>query len=396
MGFATVCIVALALTVALAGLRRGRRASIFTFGMFGLLTLSVIGVSPAFGSAAWVLLLGLGLTFGWWLGMLRPRLRSAPWRWGVALPGHVFAAGGLLALPWATAAGAGFHPWWPWLPWAIAGLGLFESVLWRDEVVDIVLDRAPIDGLRRIAAGGVTSDRPLRVVQITDPHLGPFVPVDRLRAICARAVAKDPDLVLLTGDFLTIETNAEADALAQGLAPLAALPGRVFACRGNHDLEAPDVVARALAAAGVVLLIDDARIVETRVGRVQVVGFDFVWRDRAAHLAAVCARHPRVPGALRVAMLHDPGAFRHLAPGEADLVLAGHTHGGHLGLLRLGLPFTFVSVFADLPDHGLWARGADRLYVHRGTGHYGFPVRIGVPAEESLLRVHAAAGQQAS
>jgi predicted MPP superfamily phosphohydrolase len=43
-----------------------------------------------------------------------------------------------------------------------------------------------------------------------------------------------------------------------------------------------------------------------------------------------------------------------------------------------------------LPDHGLWARGRDRLYVHRGTGHYGFPLRLGVPSEESLLRVHRA------
>jgi predicted MPP superfamily phosphohydrolase len=41
-----------------------------------------------------------------------------------------------------------------------------------------------------------------------------------------------------------------------------------------------------------------------------------------------------------------------------------------------------------MPDHGFWARGTDRLYVHRGTGHYGFPLRLGVPSEESLLAVH--------
>ena len=47
-----------------------------------------------------------------------------------------------------------------------------------------------------------------------------------------------------------------------------------------------------------------------------------------------------------------------------------------------------LSAFSAMPDHGLWARGTDRLYVHRGTGHYGFPLRVGVPAEESLLRLH--------
>ena len=59
-----------------------------------------------------------------------------------------------------------------------------------------------------------------------------------------------------------------------------------------------------------------------------------------------------------------------------------------MGLLTLGLPLTFVSAFTPIPDHGFWARGRNRLYVHRGTGVYGFPLRVGVPAEESLLRVH--------
>ena len=89
--------------------------------------------------------------------------------------------------------------------------------------------------------------------------------------------------------------------------------------------------------------------------------------------------------------LHDPGAFIHLPEGEADLVLSGHTHGGQVGLVSLGLPYTMMRAFVKMPDHGLWARGTDRLYVHRGTGHYGFPLRLGVPAEESVLSVHSPA-----
>jgi predicted MPP superfamily phosphohydrolase len=89
-------------------------------------------------------------------------------------------------------------------------------------------------------------------------------------------------------------------------------------------------------------------------------------------------------------LLHDPGAFKHLPAGEADLVLSGHTHGGQVGLVSLGLSWTMLRVLMNAPDHGLWARGADRLYVHRGTGHYGFPLRLGVPAEESVLNVHTA------
>ena len=69
-------------------------------------------------------------------------------------------------------------------------------------------------------------------------------------------------------------------------------------------------------------------------------------------------------------------------------MLSGHTHGGQIGLVSLGLKGTVVSLFGVSPDHGFWARGTDRLYVHRGTGHYGFPLRMGVPGEESVVRVH--------
>ncbi|HWL88619.1 MAG TPA: phosphodiesterase, partial [Polyangiaceae bacterium] len=161
-----------------------------------------------------------------------------------------------------------------------------------------------------------------------------------------------------------------------------------FACRGNHDLEAPHTVADALADVGAKLLIDDAALVDTPAGPVQILGIDFYFENRAQRTRDACMAHPRLAGHLRLVLLHDPGAFRHLPDGEADLVLSGHTHGGQLGLLTLGLPHTFVSAFTKIPDHGLWALGRNRLYVHRGTGHYGFPLRVGVPREESLLRIH--------
>jgi predicted MPP superfamily phosphohydrolase len=172
---------------------------------------------------------------------------------------------------------------------------------------------------------------------------------------------------------------------------LSKLPGRVYACRGNHDHEAPRTVAYAMERIGARLLIDEACSVDTAAGRVQIVGLDFRWRgrERREAMARVLERHPREEGALRLVLLHDPGAFRDLPDGEGDLVLSGHTHGGQLGLWSLGIPATVVSVVGRMPDHGLWALGKNRLYVHRGTGHYGFPLRLGVPSEESLVRVHA-------
>src|SRR5262249_26573903 len=148
--------------------------------------------------------------------------------------------------------------------------------------------------------------------QISDPHLGPFMSVERLHAICERAVAASPDLVLLTGDFLTMESQSGVEPLRQALAPLRALAGRTFACHGNHDLEAPRLVAAALRANGIRLLVDDVAVADTPWGAVELIGFDFTFRERGAHLARVTARHPRRTQRLRLALLHDPGAFRHL------------------------------------------------------------------------------------
>ncbi len=83
-------------------------------------------------------------------------------------------------------------------------------------------------------------------------------------------------------------------------------------------------------------------------------------------------------------MLHDPLTFHYVPVGDVDLTLSGHTHGGQLGLVSFGLDWTVLSR-SRWPDHGLFAHGSNRLYVHRGTGFYGFPLRVGVPGELSVL-----------
>ena len=391
MGYFWLASIGGILVVALAArVRRGALYARFAMILLGIHTLISGALARHTGALFPVFAVLQALVFVHFFFLSQPRLRPFAYRLLVSLPASYFSAAVFISFPWAIAGALGFTPHGLWIPFVIAGIGVVQSLTARREEVDLLVDRAPVEGLRRHAVATERAGRPLRIVQISDPHLGPFMSVARLRGICERAVAQDPDLVLLTGDFLTMESQETHAHLEQALAPLRALPGRVFACNGNHDHEAPALVARALASAGARLLVDDATMVETGAGPVQLVGMDFHFARRRERMAAVCAQHPRVPGALRLVMLHDPGAFRHLAEGEGDLVLAGHTHGGQLGLVSLGGTFTALRLFADMPDHGLWARGPDRLYVHRGTGHYGFPLRLGVPAEESLLRVHLA------
>ena len=387
----SVALGSVALWVAVAAFARrarGAQYGAFLAVILGIHTLAAQGVLSAAG-ALWPVALYLHVTVYVHFALLvRPTLRGGLYRALVSVPGSWFFAAAFLAVPWSIARALGFSPWLPWLPFAVALLGLVDSLGAREDERDLWLDRTPVPTLRRHRTTGPRDDRPLRLVQITDPHLGPFMSVAALHAVCARAVARDPDLVLLTGDLLTMESQRDPAWLTAALAPLKALPGRCFACLGNHDHEALDTVVTALRANGVTLLVDAAAVADTALGPVEIIGFDFHWRDRARHLADVCARYPRREGLARIAMLHDPGAFRHLPEGAAELVLSGHTHGGQVGLLRLGLDATVVSALSDVPDHGAWALGRARLYVHRGTGHYGFPLRIGVPAERSLLRVH--------
>ncbi|MDB4932030.1 MAG: putative integral rane protein [Myxococcaceae bacterium] len=374
--------------VALARALRGGPYAMFLSVLLGIHALSSLGVFPHTG-AAWPLFVYLqAAVFVHFALLIRPSLRGWLYRAAVSVPGSWFIAAVFLSVPWSIARALGFHPWGAWLPFVLAGAGLVDSLWAAEDERHVWLDDTVVPSLRRHETSGANDARPLRIVQITDPHIGAFMSVASLQAICARAVARDPDLVLLTGDLLTMESQRDPAWLAAALAPLKAVEGRCYACLGNHDHEALETVKTALALNGIALLVDEMTVAETAAGPVEIIGYDFHFRDRAETLRRVTARFPRAGGMPRIAMLHDPGAFHHLPPGSADLVLSGHTHGGQLGLLRLGLRGTVVSALSQVPDHGQWALGTSRLYVHRGTGHYGFPLRIGVPAERSLLNVH--------
>jgi uncharacterized protein len=384
--FVAFCVVGVLAVSARAGMVRGRPYAFFVAILLSIESLVAWGLWSEMG-ALQPLFAALQATvfLHFWL-LTRPTMRPLALRLLVSLPASFFVGGTLLALPWSVAAGLGFSPWVIWLPYALAAIGMLDSLWTRESSVDLVLDEIEVPQLSRHPRGRAMEGRPLRIVQIADPHLGPFMSEARLRRICERAVERNPDLILLTGDFMTMESQTDPDVLARALAPLAAMRGKTFACMGNHDHEAPEVVYGACQRAGIELLVDDSRVVQTEAGPVQIVGLDFVWAKRRDHLARVSAAHPRVEGARRILLLHDPGAFRHVP--DADLVLSGHTHGGQLGLLWFGLPYTFVSATTKVPDHGFWALGTSRLYVHRGQSHYGFPLRIGVPAENSVLNVY--------
>src|SRR5689334_9161211 len=153
------------------------------------------------------------------VGLVQARLRPRAFRWAVSIPGMAFIATGALSglwllalLPlrvvcglagWTTALGV--LAWLDVVPLAIGVLSVLTSLRTVEEIVRIPLDRArheeftrlPVERRRARRAHPAAPARPLRVVQISDPHLGPWQPVHRLQRRLARLVAQDPDLVLL-------------------------------------------------------------------------------------------------------------------------------------------------------------------------------------------------------
>jgi predicted MPP superfamily phosphohydrolase len=339
--------------------------------------------------------------------LVRARMRGRIFRWLVSVPAQTFIAGGMLAGPWLLI----LFPFrlafdaldWQttlmgWtlvesLPLLLSAVSILTSMSTRPETVRFRLSRQGPEKIQRVPVERFRGrepepllERPLRIVQLTDTHLGPWKSVRRLRHQITELVARDPDLVMLTGDFLTMESMGSPGCLEEALQPLRPIADRCAAIFGNHDHEAPDHVRDAMQAIGIRLLIDDEICFETPVGSVQTVGSDYVSRGRTEHLATLLNRFPRRPDHLRLLLLHDPLAFHAVPEDEVDLVLSGHTHGGQVGLVSLGFDWTVLSR-TRWPDQGLFARGGSRLYVHRGTGFYGFPLRVGVPAEFSVLEI---------
>lgn len=245
--------------------------------------------------------------------------------------------------------------------------------------------RRPVTTRQRVAVPALRS--PLRVVQLSDLHLGPYLPDSRLAWLADRVSAERADLIALTGDFLTLRTLHDWAPVLRFAEKLHA-PQGVVACLGNHDVPVADGLTATLQSCGVTVLRDE--VVWLRRGsrtRTAVAGLD--WRaghgardGYAAAFARVCREAG--PDGPAVVLCHQPAVFDLAPPAFGGIMLAGHLHGGQVGL-RWGAQGGSLLRLFGLYDQGLFARGRRRLYSHRGTGVYGFPLRIGVPAEIAVL-----------
>jgi len=221
-----------------------------------------------------------------------------------------------------------------------------------------------------------------RIVQISDIHIGPALGRRFAARLTERVNALAPDLVAVTGDLV----DGTVEALREEVEPFAGLRGRhgVFFVTGNHDVYS-----------GGESWVERVRELGLRVLRNERVaiggqgGFDLAGVDD--HRGDwVHSSTEDLDGALAgrdaaralILLAHDPGTFRRAAKRGVDLQLSGHTHGGQIW------PFNFVVRLAVPFVAGLHRLGASQLYVSRGSGFWGPPMRLLAPSEitEIVLR----------
>ena len=225
----------------------------------------------------------------------------------------------------------------------------------------------------------------VRVGVISDLHVGgPHVGKERLAAVVKVMNRQETDLVVLLGDFVDPDVPlgqvVTHEAIAAELSLLRA-PLGAFAVLGNHDwAHDGDRMAGALRRAGIAVLEDDSVAVDAHSQPLWVAGVGDL-RERSPDLEAALAP---VPEGVPVLLLsHDPDVFP-TVPGRVSLTLSGHTHGGQVNL-PLVRGHLIPSRFGDRYGGGHVKEGGRHLFVSRGVGSAGLPVRFLVPPEIAVL-----------
>ena len=223
-----------------------------------------------------------------------------------------------------------------------------------------------------------------RVVQLSDVHHSALVSLDEVRRVAEIAQAARPDMVVMTGDYTTAR-RGYIEPCAEVLGTLRA-PAGVWAVLGNHDhLTDGELTRRALVRRGVGVL-DNAHTEVTRGGdALQLAGVDdwsWGYADWAKAVGKLDARRPSL------LLSHEPQVFDLPEVAGVSLILSGHTHGGQVSLPFVGAPARFLAAFKYL--RGRYESAGRQLYVSRGTGVVGLPVRLGARPEIAVLRLRRA------
>jgi uncharacterized protein len=232
-----------------------------------------------------------------------------------------------------------------------------------------------------------------RIAQLSDIHIGPFMSEDEIRKYVAIANQLKPDLVVLTGDFVTWVADPE-EAVVRALSDLKA-PFGVYGCLGNHDAwaRAEDSITGLFAQCDVHILRQDRAPLRLGGESINLMGIDFAnSRHMSAgegHMSSLKlegVQELMAPDTVNILLSHNPETYDRAAELGIDLSLAGHTHGGQLALEFISpeiAPSRIVTPYVA----GLFQQPGGQLYVNRGIGTIAAPMRVGAPPEITVFEL---------
>lgn len=318
-------------------------------------------------SVGWVVAVGLwaSILADWGLLMMLPRLNLS---FGmVQLPLLALALCrcllALVAVPFASLG----------LPPVLLVVACFQVLLWVLMAYGTLVEpfELGVTQVEVISPKLENPGQPLRIVQLSDLHVERLTRRERdLKTVVARLA---PDLIVLTGDFLSTSYSRDPQALDDLRALLDQLyaPSGVYAVWGTPEVDFPDVLRPVLEEEGVILLEDQAADLTIHGQRLWLMGL-LCRRDLelgGTHLRALLDAAP--PNAYTLLLHHTPDLMPQASAQGVDLVLSGHTHGGQWRLPGFGAIVT-SSHFWKRYEAGHFHELGTHLYVSRGIGMEGY------------------------
>jgi predicted MPP superfamily phosphohydrolase len=270
------------------------------------------------------------------------------------------------------------------LRWAVAaaavGVGVpsvYGNVVeaWAYEVTETVI------GIKDLPEGF----EGFRIVQVSDVHHSRLVSLDEVRRVVALANGAGADLVALTGDYTT-DLAKYVEPCAEVLGELKAAEG-VWAVLGNHDHRTGGALTReALRRRGIEVLTNQNTELRRGADVLQLAGVDDWGWGKADFPRAMRGVDTSRPSLL---LSHEPMALDVPETRGVSLILSGHTHGGQICLPFIGSPAAYVWKHLKYL-RGRYESEGTQLYVSRGTGVIGVPVRLGARPEVAVIQLRRA------
>jgi predicted MPP superfamily phosphohydrolase len=262
----------------------------------------------------------------------------------------------------------------------------FGSVLWGASVGSY---RVRVDRVDLPARGLSVRHGKLRIAHVTDLHIGPLLRPPKLREFVDRINRLEADLVVITGDIFDFDPEA-VEAGCRELARLEA-PHGVYAVLGNHDVyTGAEVVADGIERhTSIRLLRDEWESIDIAGAPLAIAGIEDSgdgWTERESESPVLERLAREIPEDLPSLLLaHRPSFFAAAARLGFSVVLSGHTHGG-----QVAFPVVHHYNPSRLIAHrtrGVYRSGRSTLYVSRGLGMAGLPLRLNCPREIALIRL---------